>query len=135
MAAVAHSSTVGTGAAYEVVLAPAAIRTVLSLPGEGDRKELAAVLRTELLGGPNAGSEVKFDSDVLARSDPGKSEGNAVYTATPLSFSGYTAVHRRMTAEELSRLKREQGRSTARRGIYVIDILSAESAFIRRTVP
>jgi hypothetical protein len=35
--------------------------------------------------------------------------------------------------EELRRLRREQGRSTAARGLYVIDILAAESAFTRIT--
>lgn len=125
----AHSSSLGTGIAYEVVLAPAAIRTLLSLPEPGDRKELAAALRTELLDGPNASSEFRFDSHVSAYSDHRAGQGKLVYTATPLSFGGYTVVHRQMTTEELKRLREEQGRSTARSGVYVIDILSAESAF------
>ncbi len=124
-----HSSALHT--AYEVVLAPAAIRTVLSLPDPGERKELADALRTELVGGPNAHNEVRFDSDVRAYPDPGAGPGRVIYTATPLSFHGYTVVHRRLTREELKRLRREQGRSTASLGFYVIDILSADSAFGR----
>jgi hypothetical protein len=128
---VTQKSTLGPGVPYEVVLAPAAIRTLLDLPEAGGRKELADALRTELLNGPNASSEFKFDSDMSAYSDPAEGNSEMIYTATPLSFGGYTVVHRKMTAEELARLEREQGRSTARRGFYIIDIFSAESAFSR----
>ena len=124
----------GVNDAYEVVLGPAAIRTVLSLPDPGERKELADALRTELINGPNARNELRFDDAVRAYSDRGAGPGKVVYTATPLSFAVLTAVHRRLTRDELRRLRREQGRSTASRGLYVIDILRAESAFTR-TVP
>jgi hypothetical protein len=127
-------SHTGVNDAYEVVLGPAAIRTVLSLPGPGERKELADALRTELTNGPNAHNELRFDDAVRTYSDRGAGPGKAVYTATPLSFAGYTAIHRHLTREELKRMRREQGRSTARRGLYLIDILRAESAFTR-TVP
>lgn len=119
-------------AAYEVVLGTSAIRTVLSLP-DPERKELAGALRTELLDGPNADKEVRFDSDVKVYSDRGAGPGKAVYTATPLSFAGYTAVHRSMTKEELRRLRRDQGLRVARQGLYVLDILRTESPAV--TVP
>ena len=83
---------------YEVVLGPAAIRTVLGLP-DPERKELADALRTELLDGPNADEEARFDGP-----------DNVVYRGTPLSFDAYVALHRPMTKEELKRLRREQGR-------------------------
>src|SRR6266852_5439264 len=124
-------SHTGVKDAYEVVLGPAAIRTVLSLPDPGERKELADALRTELINGPNAHNELRFDDAVRTYPDRGAGPDNVVYTATPLSFAGYTAVHRRLNKEELKRLRREQGRSTARQGLYVIDILRAESAFTR----
>jgi hypothetical protein len=101
------------------------------LPDPGERKKLADALRTELINGPNAHNEYTFDSDVRAYSDRGAGPGKAVYMATPLSFAGYTAVHRCLAREELRRLRREQGPSTAAQGLYVIDILPAESAFIR----
>jgi hypothetical protein len=108
------------------------MRALLALPQTG-RKELADALRTELLNGPNATAEIKFDAYGSAYSDSDEGKGEAFYTATPISFRGSTVVHRQMTTEELRRLRQEQGRSTARRGIYVIDILSAESAFRRPT--
>lgn len=119
---------------YEVVLGPTAIRVVLSLPDPSDRKQLADALRAELINGPNAHNELRFDEAVRTYSDRGGGPGKMIYTATPLSFAGYTAVHRRLTKEELKRLRNEQGRSTARQGVYLIDILRAESAFTR-TVP
>lgn len=119
--------------AYEVVLGPAAIRAILSLPDLGQRRELAAALGTELINGPNAHNEYTFDSDLQAH-NPGEGQTRAVYAATPLSFAGYTAVHRGLTSEEFNRLRREQGPSAAVLGLYVIDILPAESAFTR-TVP
>lgn len=119
----------GLNHAYEVTLGPAAIRTVLSMPKD-DREGLAEALRIELLKGPNASREFRFDSDVRA-CPPGVTPNGRVYTATPLSFAGWTAVHRPLTKDEMARLRREQGRSTARQGFYVIDILPAESAFGR----
>jgi hypothetical protein len=118
------------GDVYEITLGPPAIRTVVSLPAPADRKELAAALRTELIDGPNAHNELRFDEALRVYPDRGAGPGKAVYTATPLSFAGYTAVHRRLAREELRRL-REQGRPTASQGVYVIDILPAESAFTR----
>jgi hypothetical protein len=119
---------------YEVILGPAANRTVLGMRDSNDRKELADALRLELVGGPNAGKEYRFDSAGNARPgvDPGRPAGG-IYTATPLSFGGYTAVHRPMTSGELKRLRQEQHhRPAARQGFYVLDIVSPESAFARR---
>jgi hypothetical protein len=127
-------SHTGVNDSYEVALGPAAIRTVLSLPDPDERERLADALQTELINGPNAHNELRFDSDVRVYSDRAAGQGTAVYTATTLSFAGYTAVHRHMTSEELRQLRQEQGCSTASRGLYVIDILPAESAFTR-TVP
>jgi hypothetical protein len=118
--------------AYEVTLGPAAVRFVLAVSPK-DRADLADALRQELAsGGPNSEKEFRFDSygSAVTSADPGAPD-SAVYTATPISFRGCTVIHRQMAVEELMRLSREQGRSTARRGIYVIDILSAESAFHR----
>jgi hypothetical protein len=111
------------GAKYEVVLGPAAIRTVLSLSGT-ERNELADALRTELLDGPSAG----FDRDMRPCDRPGE----VVYTVTLLSHGAYAAVHRPMAEDELERLRREQRRRrVAGRGFYVLDILHPATAFTR----
>jgi hypothetical protein len=112
-------------AKYEVMPGPAAIRTILSL-SDPERKELADALRTELLDGPNASKEARFDGDMRACGP-----GDAVYTGTPLSFGAYVAIHRPMTKEELKRLRQEQGPKIAGRGFYVLDILSPSAAFTR----
>jgi hypothetical protein len=124
-------SHIGVGEAYEVVLGPAAIRAVLGFPDPGDRKGLADALRTELINGPNAEREYTFESDSRSYSDRGAGPKPATYTAIPLSFAAHAAVYRPLTPDELRRLKQEQGRSVARRGFYVVDILPAESAFTR----
>jgi len=107
------------------------MRMILSLP---DPKELAESLSTELVDGPNAGKEVRFDGNAQVCMGPAAPAG-VIYTATPLSFDGYTALCRPMTRTELRRLESEQGRRVADRGFYVLDILPAESAFIRRPRP
>jgi hypothetical protein len=104
------------------------------MPDLGDRDEMAAALRTELMNGPNSRSEYRFDSDVQAWSGRIGGGDRVVYTATPLSFGGYTAVHRLLSEEDLRRLRTEERPSTAGQGVYVIDILPAESAF-NRTLP
>jgi hypothetical protein len=115
-------------AGYEVVLGPAALRVVMVLRG-ADRVELANTLRTELCEGPNAAREIqlRFDADEIF--EPGVPGG--VYTVTPLSFNGYSAIHRPMGQHELMRLRQERSRAVNGRGCYVIDILPAESAFRR----
>jgi hypothetical protein len=110
---------------YEIVLGPAATRAVLRLP-DSERKELADALRTELLDGPNADKEARFDADMKAGAGR-----DGVYTGTPLSFGAYVALHRPMTKEELKRLRREQGRRVADQGFYVLDILHPTAAFTR----
>lgn len=120
---------IGLNHAYEVTLGPAAIRTVLCMARE-DRRDLAEALRTELLKGPNASIGFRFDSDIRAYTPDARPNGK-VYTATPLSFGAYTAIHRPLRGDEIERLRREQGRSTADEGFYVTDILSVESAFGR----
>jgi hypothetical protein len=122
----------GANKPYEVVLGPAAIRVVLSLPDPVIRRRLADALQAELINGPNAHNEFSFDD--ASYSDRGADLGQVVYTATPLSFAGYTAVHRRLTREELDRLHQELDRATSALGVCVFDILRAESAFTR-TVP
>lgn len=118
----------GMSAKYVVVLGPAAIRAVLGLT-DPDRKELAEALRTELLDGPNADKEARFDADMRA-CDSTCGPGDVVYRGTPLSFGSYVAVQRPMTGDELRRLRREQGRRVAL-GFYVLDILHPASAFSR----
>jgi hypothetical protein len=110
---------------YEVVLGPAAKRAVLGLQTEKDREGLADALRQELAAGPNADKEYQFDSVC----DEGR-----IYTATPLSFNGFTSVHRAMAPAELRRLRRELGHPVSR-GFYVLDILPPESGVNRRRPP
>jgi hypothetical protein len=57
-----------------------------------------------------------------------------IYTATALSYGGYTAVHRPMDRKELTRCQREHGQA-ASQGFYVFDILSAAAAFLRSGPP
>ena len=114
-----------TSTKYEVVLGPAAIRTVVCLP-DGERAELADALRTELLDGPNANKAARFDADMRPCGPD-----DVVYLGTPLSFGAYVALHRPMTREELKRLRREQGRRAAAKGFYVPDILHPATAFTR----
>jgi len=109
----------GLRAAYEVVLGPEAIRVIRDLPYP-DRRKLGRALRGELVDGPNAASEYRFDY------------GKAQYTATPLSFKAYTAIHRPLTRGELARLSREKSRPVRRRGFYVIEIRSGVTAFTRQ---
>ena len=103
---------------YEIVLGPAARRAVLGLETQQNKDDLADALRTELDGGPNLHHEYPFQI------------GNGeVYTATPLSFKGWTAVHRRLTTEELRRLEDEQGRQVEASGFLLFDFLRPQSAF------
>jgi hypothetical protein len=123
------SSDSGLNHAYEVVLGLAAIRTIWGVWPE-DRGELADALRTELLAGPNADKHFQFDS-TIAPCRPGIAPNGQVYTATPLSFAGYTAIHRHLTEAEMHRLRGEGAAPVASGGVFVIDILPAESAFGR----
>jgi hypothetical protein len=116
-------------ARYEVTFGPAAIRVFLGLP-EAERKELAEALRTELVNGPNADKEARFDADLRA-CDSTSGSGDVVYRATPLSFHAYVAVHRPMTRDDLRRLRREQNRRVAGQGFYVLDVLHPATAFTR----
>ncbi len=120
-----------SGLSHIETLGPPAIRTIDSLLDASDREKLEDAVLTELINGPNASRECTFASDGRPCSDRPANSGEVVYTATPLSFAGYTAIHRRMTDEELKRLEREQGGPAAAQGIYVIDILPTESAFTR----
>jgi hypothetical protein len=115
--------------AYEVVLAPAASRVIASLR-LADQEGLGRALADELRNGPNAAKEASFDSSIYADVVPDDPE-HAVYTATPLSFGGYTALHRPLTLTELKRLAKQEDRTAADDGYYVIDILPAETAFRR----
>jgi hypothetical protein len=115
---------------YEVMPGPAAIRTILGL-SDPERKELTYSLLTELLDGPNADKEVRFDGDMRACDHHTCGPDDVVYTATPLNFGAYVALHRRMTREELKRLRRDQGRKVAGSGFYVLDILPPGTAFTR----
>ncbi len=111
---------------YELVLAPAAVRALLSL-SDPARMELAGVLGTELLYGPNARKEAFYDADLRACR-----RERAVYTATPLSYDAFVAVHRPLADDELARLRRESRRRRAfAQGFHVLDILHLTTAFTR----
>ena len=121
--------------AYEVALGPAALVAILRLTGER-RRQLGEALRHELIAGPNAHMEVRYDSDMRAwrgRSAEAAPDG-VIYTATPLSHGGYTAVHRPMDSHELKWWRHEHGHA-ADKGVYVFDILSATAAFTRSVPP
>jgi hypothetical protein len=111
---------------YELVLAPAAVRALLSL-SDPARMELAGVLGTELLNGPNARKEAFYDADLRACR-----RERAVYTATPLSYDAFVAVHRPLAEDELARLRRERRRRRPlAQGFHVLDILHLTTAFTR----
>lgn len=104
---------------YEVILGPAARALFLELRRREDRTLLANALRSEL-GDPPSDLQTQFTVD------------RKNYNAVPLSFNGIMAVYRNMTPAELIRIahRREGG---ARHGVYVIDLLRAESAFFSPT--
>jgi len=118
---------------YIVKLAPAAQRVIRTLE-PSDQHGLDRVLAEELADGPNADKEIRFDSDggFHAYPDDDGPGDRVCYTATPLSFKAYTAIHRPMTEDEINRALREDGDPVADRGFYVLEILAAESAFTRR---
>lgn len=115
---------------YEVVLGPPAERLIGSL-ARRTRNELVDALLAELADGPNRDKELKFDGSVQICIAP-QSVTSMLYTATPLSVGGYTALHRPLTKKELKKLDTDGGRPTAELGSYVVEILPAESAFTRR---
>ena len=118
---------------YIVRLAPAAERIIHALESY-DQDGLYQVLATELVDGPNADKEIRFDSDgaIQVFADHDDPDGHVCYTATPLSFKAYTAIHRPMTEVELIRATQEDGHPDVGLGFYVFEILAAESAFTRR---
>ena len=118
---------------YIVRLGPAADRIIRALEPY-DRDVLYQVLATELADGPNADKEIRFDSDgaALVFTDHDDPDGQVYYTATPLSFKAYTAIHRPMTRDELTRAAQEDGHADIGLGFLVFEILAAESAFTRR---
>lgn len=119
---------------YIVKLAPAAERFFRTLKLY-DQHGLDRALADELMDGPNADKEVRFDADggFPVYVDPDLPGDVTCYTATPLSFKAYTAIHRPMTKDELSRAAEAANNLTPDHGFYVFDILPAESTFIRRT--
>ena len=84
----------GESRGYEVALGPAAIRARDGLFDPADWDDLEYALRTELVDGPNADKESSFDREGQPVSEHSADSGDVVYTATPLSFQAYTAVHR-----------------------------------------
>lgn len=119
---------------YVVRLAPAAERFFRTL-GSYDQQGLDRALAEELIDGPNADKEIRFDANggSPVYTDPDLPGDVLCYTATPLSYKAYTAIHRPMTKDELSRTAEGTSDPASDHGFYVFDILSAESAFIRRT--
>lgn len=104
-------------AEYEVVLSNAARRAVWGVRTIQDRNDLADCLGRELFHGPNAKSEYVF---------PIRGES---YTATPLTFRAWTAVHRRLTEHELDRLAKQEDRQVESIGFLVHDLLRPHTAF------
>jgi hypothetical protein len=119
---------------YIVRLAPAAERFFRTLE-PFDQQGLDRALAEELIDGPNADKEIRFDADggSPVYSDPDLPGDVTYYIATPLSFKAYTAIHRPMTMDELSRTAEGKSNLASDHGFYVFDILPAESAFMRRT--
>jgi hypothetical protein len=117
---------------YELIFGPAAERVILSLTDPGP---LADSLSSELWEGPNSDKEVRYPGDELNDDYDGTVPVDAIYTATPLSFGAYTAVHRPMTKRELALLQAQERRRVASRGFLVLDILAAETAVARRPRP
>lgn len=119
---------------YIVRLAPAAERFIRALEPY-DQQGLDRALADELIDGPNADKEVRFDANgaFLAYVDPDLPGKLTCYTATLLSFKAYTAIHRPMTKDELGIAAAGTSDLAIDHGFYVFDILSAESAFVRRT--
>jgi hypothetical protein len=109
---------------YEFVLGQAAGLVIERLE-EHDRRELVDALETELLKGPNARHEIRFDPRTWADTGP-SSDGS--WTGTPLSC-GFMAVHRPLTRVELDGLAARHGRPVAEPCLYVVDILSLGSIF------
>ena len=118
---------------YIVKLAQAAEQVFQALEFS-DQQELDRALAEELADGPNADKEIHFDADggFQVHADPGLPGDVVCYTATPLSFKAYTAIHRPMTKGELAKVSAEASDLAADHGFYVFDILPAESAFTRR---
>lgn len=111
------------------MLEQAAVRIIESL-GEQDREELCDALRTELQNGPNADKEVRFNPSSWGDVPPADAK-EQVYTATPLSFGAFTAVHRPLTDAEVDRLRKQNSAADEASGYHVVDILPPESAFRR----
>lgn len=95
-----------------------------------DRQRLTEALATELAEGPNESNRFDFELS-LDYDGPHDYPSGRRYSAIPLSFCGYTAVYRMLTAEEV---RRQDGETAWRPGIpvcYVFDVLPAEAAFSR----
>jgi hypothetical protein len=119
---------------YIISLGPAAGRFFQALEPY-DQQGLDRALAEELIDGPNADKEIRFDADggFPVYADPDLPGDVIYYTATPLSFKAYTVIHRPMTKDELGRAAERKNDLASNHGFYVLDILPAESAFIRRT--
>jgi hypothetical protein len=114
---------------YAVVLEQAAVRIIESL-SQQDRDGLCDALRKELRGGPNSDKEVRFNPSNWGDVPPVDAK-EQVYTATPLSFGAFTAVHRPLTDAEVDRLRKQGGGLEEESGYNVVDILPPELAFRR----
>ncbi|MET9292599.1 hypothetical protein [Streptomyces sp. NPDC003077] len=106
---------------YEVILGFAARQVLYGLPSQADREGLADALEEELDDGPNRDAELTID----------RYNG---YVATPLSFEGYTAVHRPLTQAECKRYADQAEREIAEKVFLVVDILKADSGFRNRSI-
>ena len=113
---------------YAVVLGPAAQRVLKSVT-QPVAEGICNSLLTELRKGPNSKLEIRFDSSIGGDTLPGSS-GETVYTATPLNFGAFTALHRPLRAAEIERMRGQHG-GLEDSGYYVVDLLPPETAFRR----
>ena len=110
---------------YTVVLGPAASRFRKSLTPV-DQLELDQALREELVNGPNAANQVRFDYGGHTPPCGNGSCGTQVYITTLLSYRAYLVVHRRLTADELRIASQEHPNTGDDLGLFILDILTAD---------
>jgi hypothetical protein len=94
-----------------------------------DQWELNQVLGDELINGPNAGNEIRFDSRGHAPPCDDGSCAKRVYIATLVSYKAYLVIHRPLTAQELAMASQDRRDMPHDLGLYILDILAADPRF------
>ena len=113
---------------YTFVLGPAAKRFMQDLTSL-DQRELNQVLEDELVNGPNADKEIRFDSDGHAPPCGKGACADRVYIATLVSYRAYLVIHRPLTAQELGMASQVRPDIANDLGLYILDILAADPRF------